>query len=79
MICETCEGEGFIKGYTPEGGFVAVPCPECLGGIASCCEGAPTVIPDHESAVCFACGALQPFGRMRCGQCGKPLVFEASR
>jgi hypothetical protein len=26
-------------------------------------------------AVCGACGAEQPYGRIRCLECGQPLVF----
>jgi hypothetical protein len=29
-------------------------------------------------AICRGCGAEQPYGRIRCDQCGKPLVFPAS-
>jgi predicted amidophosphoribosyltransferase len=30
---------------------------------------------DDPPAACAACGASQPFGRIRCLECGKPLVF----
>jgi len=33
---------------------------------------------DKPRAICFACGAEQPYGRIRCDQCGRPLVFPAS-
>ena len=29
-------------------------------------------------ARCAGCGADQPFGRIRCDQCGEPLVFPTS-
>jgi|HubBroStandDraft_2_1064218.scaffolds.fasta_scaffold02197_2 predicted amidophosphoribosyltransferase len=29
-------------------------------------------------ATCHGCGADQPYGRIRCDQCGKPLVFPVS-
>lgn len=33
MICGTCHGRGLVF------------CPECLGGVAYCCEGAPPPPP----------------------------------
>jgi len=29
-------------------------------------------------AACAACGAEQPYGRIRCDVCGEPLVFPTS-
>jgi hypothetical protein len=48
MICEVCEGEGYVRGKDPAnpGALVMLPCLECGGsGIASCCDaaGAPYV------------------------------------
>jgi hypothetical protein len=37
----------------------------------------PIVPPDPEAA-CAACGAVQPYGRIRCLACGAPLVFPVS-
>jgi predicted amidophosphoribosyltransferase len=30
---------------------------------------------DFEQSNCRGCGAEQPYGRIRCDRCGKPLVF----
>lgn len=30
-------------------------------------------------AACAACGSTQPFGRIRCDQCGLPLVFPVGK
>ena len=35
MICETCHGNHFRR--LPSG--ATEPCPECIGGVSSCCEG----------------------------------------
>ena len=35
MICETCHGNHFRR--HPSGAIE--PCPECIGGVASCYEG----------------------------------------
>jgi hypothetical protein len=43
MICETCEGEGYVRGHDPHnpGALVLLPCLDCNGsGIASCCDAA---------------------------------------
>jgi hypothetical protein len=64
MICETCEGEGYVRGHDPTnpGALVMLPCLECNGsGIASCCDAAgsrpaPVVDPAPLSFVCPVCG-----------------------
>ena len=54
MICEACEGEGWIKANGPPDNryLAALPCFECNGsGIASCCDAAgsqgPTKAPGY--------------------------------
>lgn len=43
MICPTCQGEGYVRGWDPEnaGALVMLPCLECNGsGVVSCCDAA---------------------------------------
>lgn len=65
MICKTCDGEGWIKHSTEEGGLLIAPCFDCIGGVASV-----------RTARCAGCGAPQEWGLIRCTECGQPLVFE---
>ena len=49
MICESCEGDGFVRGTDPDnpGALVMLPCLDCMGsGIASATD------PDF----CQVCG-----------------------
>jgi len=43
MICEKCKGSGMIKEYDAVIGdtrhIKLIPCPDCMGGIAHCCDG----------------------------------------
>lgn len=71
MICEACEGEGFVRGTDPgnPGALVMLPCLECMGsGVASCCDAAGSAMScfpasnegekqDTASFVCPRCGA----------------------
>jgi ribosomal protein S27AE len=48
MICETCEGEGYVRGVDTAnpGALVMLPCLECNGsGVASCCDVAGSSAP----------------------------------
>lgn len=41
MICPTCRGAGTKRAYLSLMGGVLwadAPCPDCIGGIASCCD-----------------------------------------
>ena len=62
MICETCEGEGFVRGTDPgnPGALVMLPCLECNGsGIASCCDAAGSYAdPSFDERACDRCGKL---------------------
>lgn len=50
MICPTCHGAGrieatyqlstLIDGISRRSNYVLAPCPDCIGGIASCCDAA---------------------------------------
>lgn len=57
MICESCGGTGFITiDYVEHPGERRgdiIPCRECIGGIASCCDGAGSGdwIKEHNRAV----------------------------
>jgi hypothetical protein len=69
MICPTCHGEGsYWNALLGE----KRPCPDCIGGIASCCDAAGGLTPVF---VCAACGAMQQHRMIKCEQCGEPLVF----
>ena len=59
MICEACEGEGYVRGSDPAnpGALVMLPCLECNGsGIASCCDAAGSAAP--KPFVCPRCFAV---------------------
>ena len=44
MICPTCRGRQFVSlGGAEEGETRHAPCPDCIGGIASCCDAAGSV------------------------------------
>lgn len=43
MICDRCEGEGYVRGVdvNAPGALVMLPCLDCGGsGVASCCDAA---------------------------------------
>ena len=42
MICPTCRGRQFVSlgGADEDEGAGHQPCPDCIGGIASCCDAA---------------------------------------
>lgn len=43
MICERCHGTGTVREWLSLMGgclWQDVPCPDCIGGIASCCDAA---------------------------------------
>jgi RecJ-like exonuclease len=66
MICEKCEGEGFVRGTDPTnpGALVILPCLECNGsGIAYCCDTGGSYVasyinPDYPERTCDYCGKL---------------------
>jgi ribosomal protein S27AE len=77
MICEGCEGEGYLRGHDPAnpGALVLLPCFDCNGsGIASCCDNAGSSAPP--SFVCPRCGAesYNP-NDIRESYCGRCHVF----
>jgi DnaJ-class molecular chaperone len=42
MRCDTCGGRGIVKLDTPiKGLYMPVPCPDCINGEVSCCDGSP--------------------------------------
>lgn len=54
MICEWCEGEGYQKFSSAEGGLAILPCLECNGsGVASCCDAAGS---SPAKTFCETCG-----------------------
>jgi hypothetical protein len=81
VICEPCEGEGYVRGTDPQnpGALVMLPCLECNGsGVVSGCDAAGSSSPP--SFVCPRCGA-QSFNpndiRERyCGRCHAFIVDE---
>jgi hypothetical protein len=75
MICPTCRGRQFVPdGPGDDDEAVKMkPCPDCIGGIASCCDAAGAYV--EPVFVCAACGAVQRERTIRCEQCGEPLVF----
>jgi hypothetical protein len=41
--CETCHGQGYVLRQFSGDVSLAVqdlPCPDCMGGVSSCCDGA---------------------------------------
>lgn len=77
MICPTCRGRQFIsQGGADDDEIRHVPCPDCIGGVASCCDAAGS--SDAPSFACLGCGAIQEHNIIRCEQCGEPLVFPKS-
>jgi hypothetical protein len=73
MICEACEGEGYVRGHDPEnpGALVMLPCLDCNGsGLSSCCDAAGSADdPYHD----------ERFPERPCDHCGKlyrgPAVY----
>ncbi len=56
MICERCEGEGFLRGIdlANPGALVILPCLECNGsGVGSCCDAAGS---SPAKTFCETCG-----------------------
>jgi RecJ-like exonuclease len=73
VICEICEGEGYVRGADPSaaGALVMLPCLECNGsGIVSCCDAAGSNTP---SFACPRCGAVSynpnDIRERYCGRC----------
>lgn len=62
MICESCHGEGYVRGIDPEyeGALVLLPCLDCMGsGISSCCDvGGSYSDPSYPERACDYCGKL---------------------
>jgi hypothetical protein len=64
LICEFCQGEGYVRGKDPAtpDALVMLPCLECNGsGVASCCDVAgsgddPYVNPSFAERECDFCG-----------------------
>ena len=57
MRCETCGGSGVRRRTVPHWAFVKPterprvieePCPDCIGGITSCCDAAGSAQPEPE-------------------------------
>lgn len=67
MICERCGGLAFLVDHDLK---IAAPCPECIGGIASCCDAAGST---SVSFVCPRCGAeswnVNDVANRYCGRC----------
>lgn len=40
MICPACHGLRGEFADLPDGRRAWIPCPSCIGGVASCCDGA---------------------------------------
>ena len=51
MICQTCHGKGFVTDKDD------IPCPDCIGGVASCCDAAGSSALDAIAERCPICGA----------------------
>lgn len=64
MICPTCRGRGFIPaGVERDDDLVEMkPCPECTGGIASCCDAAGSRYNKNVIS--------RPIGSFTCPRCG---------
>ena len=48
MICQTCDGRGYVYGAKTSIDRILrqeryVPCPDCTGGVAYCCDSVPAV------------------------------------
>jgi hypothetical protein len=40
MMCERCDGIGFVRFLRDDEVWAQLPCPECNGwGVGSCCQG----------------------------------------
>jgi hypothetical protein len=62
MICPACQGDGKrlnpalrvvetaagVRVVNPHGLPLLVPCTECIGGVASCCDGAGSAQPERQ-------------------------------
>lgn len=66
MTCPTCRGRGFVPaGVERDDELVEMkPCPDCLGGIASCCDAAGSRAVEayrddtFPERLCDGCGKL---------------------
>lgn len=60
MICPTCRGRQFIsQGGADDDEVRHVPCPDCIGGVASCCDTAGSYRDDvYPERLCDHCGTL---------------------
>ena len=80
MICPTCRGRQFIpvagSGDDDDDLTEMKPCPDCIGGIASCCDAAGAR-PIEPRFTCAGCGRVQERNTILCEQCGRPLVFAS--
>ncbi len=56
MVCETCRGTGIVLVPVPPEKKILPPdwgedecrlCPDCIGGISSCCDGAGSQQPER--------------------------------
>lgn len=69
MICPTCRGRQFIsQGGADDDEIRHVPCPDCIGGVAYCCDPEPPA-----SYICPGCRAvsynLNDIQERYCGRC----------
>lgn len=61
MICPTCRGRQFVSlgGADEDEGAGRQPCPDCIGGIASCCDAAGSYRDDvYPERLCDRCASL---------------------
>ena len=62
MICPTCRGRQFVPvpGSAEDDELAEMkPCPDCIGGVASCCDAAGSYLDDtFPERVCDGCGKL---------------------
>jgi len=80
MICEACDGEGYVRGKDAAnpGALVMLPCLECNGsGIASCCDTAGSSV--RQFPPISASYRDDTFEPRKCDYCGEqyrgPAVY----